>query len=151
MGKIEVRRAVIDDAMLIIEFVQRLLIELGGDLPIDKQSAINFCKRLLRTRNYYAFIANKDGLDVGMITVTECSALYVGGKLGWIQELYVTPEVRSQDIGKILITEAEKLAKGLGWLRLELDTPEVEAWPRTIAFYRRQGFIGASFHLKKKI
>ena len=33
-------------------------------------------------------------------------------------------------------------------VRLEVNTPDVVVWPRTVAFYRRAGFLGGSYHLR---
>jgi hypothetical protein len=35
-----------------------------------------------------------------------------------------------------------------GWQRLEVNTPDTETWPRIVAFYRREGFQGGSYHLR---
>ncbi len=33
-------------------------------------------------------------------------------------------------------------------MRPQVNTPDADAWPRTVAFYRRAGFLGGSYHLR---
>ena len=147
---IRVRRASVDDAPLVTDLAQRLLTELGGFQIGDPAALVSFCQQLLASEHYTAFLAfdGVTGASLGLLTLNECSALYVAGRLGWIQELYVAPEARSLGVGWQLIAAAMAYGREHGWQRLEVNTPDVEAWPRTVAFYRRAGFLGGSSHLR---
>ena len=82
-----------------------------------------------------------DGDDdiVGILTLVESIALYAGGMIGVINELYVVPEYRSEGVGKMLLTQAKELAENKGWRRLEVTTPG-DNYPKTLRFYEREGF-----------
>ncbi|MDP5274961.1 GNAT family N-acetyltransferase [Chengkuizengella axinellae] len=152
MSAISIRKAVRDEAEIVVDLVESLLIELGEKLPIAKKSTISLCKRFFDEGKYAAFIASDlTGLPIGIITLMETTSLYAGGKIGIIQELYIMPEFRSQAVGLQLLNEAEKYGKENGWARLEVATPNQESSARTISFYRREGFKGTSLKLKKKL
>ena len=59
---------------------------------------------------------------------------------GIIQEFYVDPAWRSRGVGGAMLERARAYAKGRGWRRLELCTPPLPAFDRTLAFYGRHGF-----------
>ena len=83
---------------------------------------------------------DEDRGPAGVITLVESVALFAGGKIGVINELYVVPEYRSQGVGKMLIDAAKDLARANGWRRLEVTTPGQE-FIRTRRFYEREGFM----------
>lgn len=86
-----------------------------------------------------AYVEEKDEY-VGVITVTESLALYAGGRIGVINELYVEPQYRSEGVGKMLLDAVKDLARERGWVRLELTTPGDE-FEKTLRFYQREGFM----------
>ncbi len=77
---------------------------------------------------------------VGVLTLVETIALYAGGRIGVINELYVVPAYRSEGVGKMLLDAAKELAEQRGWVRLEVTTPG-EDYPKTLKFYEREGFM----------
>lgn len=91
---------------------------------------------------YFAFIARDDNHQIlGFITLYESYALYAEGVFGTIAELYVRPEYRSHGIGNQLISKAIRSAQARGWKRLEVTTPPLPQFDKTLAFYEREGFI----------
>ena len=83
---------------------------------------------------------NDDGDAVGVLTLVESLALYAGGRIGVINELYVVPPYRSEGVGKMLLDAAKDLASERGWQRLEVTTPG-EQYAKTLRFYEREGFM----------
>lgn len=83
---------------------------------------------------------NDDGDAVGVLTIVESLALYAGGRIGVINELYVVPPYRSEGVGKMLLDAAKNLASERGWQRLEVTTPG-EQYAKTLRFYEREGFM----------
>lgn len=149
MSSVHVRRATLDDAPLVTSLAQRLLSELGGFQTGDSADLISFCEQLLASDYYTAFLAyDAASTPLGLLTLNEVPALYMAGRLGWIQELYVIPEARSLGAGHQLLIAALNYGRERGWKRLEVNTPDADSWPRTVAFYRREGFQGGSYHLR---
>src|SRR5437879_6208623 len=121
---IEVRQATVADAAVVVGLAQRLLSELGGFHTGDSSEQEAFCAQLLAGDHYTAFLAHDvQGTPLGLLTLNEVSALYVAGRLGWIQELYVVPEARSLGVGQQLIAAALAYGRERGWKRLEVNTP----------------------------
>jgi len=68
--------------------------------------------------------AGKDeGEAVGIITLSECFAVYTGGNYGIINEMYVLPEYRNKNIGAILIDKTKEIAAERNWGRIDVTTP----------------------------
>ena len=89
----------------------------------------------------YTVLLARDGERVaGFIALSECRALYAEGRFGIIPELYVCPEHRSHGVGRELMAEAKRVACSKGWTRLEVTTPPLPQFDRTLSFYERQGF-----------
>ncbi|MBP8155162.1 MAG: GNAT family N-acetyltransferase, partial [Nitrospira sp.] len=76
----------------------------------------------------------------GFLALSESRALYAEGTFGSIPELYVRPAFRSCNVGTGLVAEAKNLSRARGWTRLEVTTPPLPQFDRTLAFYERQGF-----------
>jgi GNAT superfamily N-acetyltransferase len=145
---ITVRRATVKDASMVAELAAQLLQELGG-FGLEAAQITPLATSLLATEQYVALLAcAATGEPIGLLTINECTALYLAGKLGWIQELYVAPAQRSSQVGHSLIAAAVEIAHERQWRRLEVNTPNANEWPRTVAFYRREGFSGESVHLR---
>ncbi len=90
--------------------------------------------------SYTVLLAREGKCVAGMLALAECRALYAEGRFGIIPELYVCPDRRSQGVGHELVTEATRVARVKGWARLEVTTPPLPQFDRTLAFYERQGF-----------
>ena len=90
--------------------------------------------------SYTVLLAQERAAAVGLLTLTENRALYAEGIFGTIPELYVRPAFRSKHVGARLLAEATRLARSRGWMRLEVTTPPLPQFDRTLAFYERQGF-----------
>lgn len=89
---------------------------------------------------YDGFVAF-DGEDaVGFATVYQSHSLYGNGAYGTIPELYVRPSHRSCGIGNQLLSALVELANQRGWTMLEVTTPPLPGFDRTLAFYERSGF-----------
>ena len=73
---------------------------------------------------------------VAMSTFTESYALYAGGKIGVIPEFYVDPAYRSSGVGAKLISAVKDYGRDQGWVCIELCTPPLPEFERTLAFYQ---------------
>jgi GNAT superfamily N-acetyltransferase len=95
----------------------------------------------LRREKYFAFVARDGGgLALGFVTLCEAYALYTEGVFGLIPELYVRPDYRSAGTGHLLSAQAKAFGRSRGWKRLEVTTPPLPQFGRTLAFYEREGF-----------
>ncbi len=135
------------DADVIATMVGELLHEI---MAAVKQKAFGFhqADTVARARGwmadglYYVLLARDDasGASVGFLALYQSYALYTEGPFGTIPEFYVRPAYRSKGVGASLLEEAKRLGRERGWRRLEVTTPPLPEFERTLAFYQRNGF-----------
>jgi GNAT superfamily N-acetyltransferase len=145
-AKITIEKATADDSHEIAVMVGELLSEIMDTIGVQ---AFNFnleetTKRLedfLNRDQYFAFIARQDGRNsVGFVALYESYALYAEGSFGTIPELYVRPAFRSNHVGLRLVSQAKSFGTSRGWKRLEVTTPPIPQFDKTLEFYEREGF-----------
>ena len=108
---------------------------------IDVEGTIQRCAELLSAGHYAAIIGWSDKLPVAVSTIAETYALYAGGKIGVIQEFYVIPEFRCSGIGALLIEQVKNHGRQRGWSCMELCTPPLPEFERTLRFYQQNGLM----------
>jgi GNAT superfamily N-acetyltransferase len=134
-----------EDADVIAAMVGELLHEI---MAAVSEKAFNFHHRDTEARarawlmdgSYLVLLARHGEAAVGFLALYQSYALYTEGTYGTIPEFYVRPSHRSRGIGTALIAEAKKLGQARGWRRLEVTTPPLPQFDRTLAFYQRHGF-----------
>ncbi len=98
-------------------------------------------KDFLDREKYFVFVARSEsGNPAGFIALFESYALYAEGAFGIIPELYVRPEHRMNGLGLHLVSQAKSFGASQGWKRLEVTTPPLPQFEKTLAFYEREGF-----------
>ncbi len=133
------------DAEVIASMVGELLHEI---MAAVSEKAFNFdhhdtearARTWLSDGSYLVLVARVGGVAVGFLALYQSYALYTEGAYGTIPEFYVRPSHRSQGIGAALIAESKKLGQARGWRRLEVTTPPLPQFDRTLVFYQRHGF-----------
>ena len=146
MNDIRIEQANPDDATDMASTVGQLLDEIMQAIgtkafDFDVGASAQLLRGFLDSNRYTAFIARDvEGRIIGVITLVEGCALYAGGLMGTIPEFYVEPGWRSQGVGAALAETARVHARLRGWKRLEVTTPPLPEFARTLAFYERQGF-----------
>ena len=76
---------------------------------------------------------------VGLLTLVESFALYAGGEYGVIDEMYVRPEYRGQDVERQLLDEAVAIATRRRWFHLDITGREGDRNERAARFSRGLG------------
>jgi GNAT superfamily N-acetyltransferase len=134
----------------IIDLVAKLLDEISeGSAELDRQKIIQDWTGNQDT--FTAFVALDDSKTIlGVITLVDSFAVYAGGRYGVINELYVLPEHRNQQVGRMLVETAKDYGRYQGWKRINVTAPLGEKWERTIKFYEREGFAHTGPKLKFK-
>ncbi|HET7059537.1 MAG TPA: GNAT family N-acetyltransferase [Nitrospiraceae bacterium] len=136
-----------DDAGVIATMVGELLHEIMASV---KEKTFGFHQdetaaraRLWMKGGKYTVLLARDEMrlePLGFLALYESYALYAEGTFGTIPEFFVRPVHRSKGIGAALLTEAKRVGTTKGWRRLEVTTPPLPQFERTMAFYQRQGF-----------
>ena len=107
---------------------------------VDVPLAISLCNNYVENGQYSVIAAYENNKIIGFGALCESHSIYAEGSFGIIQEFYVLPKYRSQEVGKSLINEIVSFAKEKSWKRLELCTPPVPEFDRTVEFYTDNGF-----------
>lgn len=133
----------IEQADQVIDLVGKLAVELGGE--DDEFGGLDKAKVLAdwaaNKERFVAFVAiAENGETLGMITIAESFAIYAGGSYGAINELYVPPQHRNKNVGKMLVETAKDYGRDRGWKRLDVTAPPGDKWQRSVDFYLREGF-----------
>jgi len=146
METIAIRKANAGDAENIAAMVGELLnaIMAGIGSPVfnfNPEDTLLRLRTFLEQGNYTVFIAEQGDTEAaGFIALTESHALYAEGAFGTIPEFFVRPEFRSQQVGLRLLEQAKAYGRTQGWKRLEVTTPPLPEFDKTLAFYQREGF-----------
>ncbi len=94
-----------------------------------------------------AWLVRQGARVVGYVVLTWSFSVESGGLDGYVDELFLAPEVRGRGLGARVLALAELEARRLGLLRLYL---EVEHGNRALNLYRRAGFVDHHRHLMSK-
>ena len=136
-----------DDAPIIAQMVGELLREIMAMVGTKAfgfhQEETEARARSWMTNGKYSVLLARDGVQpepLGFLALYESYALYAEGSFGAIPELFVRPAHRSSGVGTALLTETKRIGRLKGWTRLEVTTPPLPQFDRTLAFYQQQGF-----------
>lgn len=141
-----IQRAIASDAREVALMIGELLAEIMSAIDIQ---AFNFdlaettarLQEFIEGEKYFVFVVRStSGAPAGFIALYESYALYAEGAFGTIPELYVRPEYRVNKLGMRLVTQAKSFGASRNWKRLDVTTPPLPQFDRTLAFYEREGF-----------
>jgi GNAT superfamily N-acetyltransferase len=141
-----IQRAAGSDAPEVAVMVGELLAEIMNAIGIrafnfDLAETTSRLTDFLNREKYFVFVArDESGSTAGFIALYESYALYAEGTFGTIPELYVRPRYRSNELGLRLVLQAKTFGSSRGWTRLEVTTPPLPQFERTLAFYESKGF-----------
>lgn len=123
---------------LLAEIMQRIGVQaFNFDLAETTSRLADFLQR----GKYFVFVARDgDGGAAGFIALHESCALYAEGEFATIPEFYVRPHFRAKGLGLRLLERSKAFGISRGWKRLEVTTPPLPQFDRTLAFYEREGF-----------
>jgi GNAT superfamily N-acetyltransferase len=145
--QVRIEQARPEDAPVLARMVGELLGEIMaavGSRVFDfhEQETAALARDWLVDQRYTVFLA-RDLVEesvCGFVALAESRALHAGGIFGTIPELFVRPGHRSSGVGEQLVARAKQWGRLREWTRLEVTTPPLPQFDRTLLFYERQGF-----------
>jgi GNAT superfamily N-acetyltransferase len=147
MMDLRIEHAQPDDASIITQMVGELLCEITALIGTKAfgfdQEETEARARSWITDGKYRVLLARDGVQpepLGFLALCESVALYAEGAFGTIPEFYVRKAYRSRGVGTALINETKRIGSLNGWRRIEVTTPPLPEFDRTLAFYQQQGF-----------
>lgn len=127
---------------LVIKLTEEICIKTNAKhFDIDLPGTIKRCRDLIHDKNYGAIVGYSSNTPIAVATFSESYALYAGGKVGIIPEFYVDPAFRSSGVGAQLISRVKDYGRNHGWSCIELCTPPLPEFERTVLFYQKNGLI----------
>lgn len=110
-----------------------------ADFPLPVEPATRAFRSLLRdSRLGAAWLAEVDGQPAGHLVLTVCFSMEYGGLRGFIDDLYVRPEVRGKGIAAGLLGAARAAAVERGVCALHVEVgPENHV---ALRVYERAGY-----------
>ncbi len=152
MTELSIEVAQPHEVYAILELIEELLMELedeGVKIPwVSREKLHADIRRNLDTeqglregpgRLLAVLAKDPNGVAVGVLTMTQSFALYAGGEYGVIDEMYVRPEYRGQDIERQLLDEAVAVAQRRRWFHLDITGREGDQSERARRFSRGLG------------
>ncbi|MEH6347130.1 MAG: GNAT family N-acetyltransferase [Bermanella sp.] len=138
-------------AQLAVCLTQEIIERTGiKHFDVDLAHATSLCEQYIENGQYHVLAARQGNTIIGFGALCESHSLYAEGSFAILQEFYVLPEYRSQNVGQALIDALVDYAKQQNWKRLELCTPPMPEFERTVAFYQDNGFdITGGFKMKR--
>lgn len=130
-------------AAMTVELLEEIMALTGShQFQADRAMIARQCADWLEEGSYRIYLARPEagGSPLGFISAVEMRALYAGGCFGVIPELYVRPSFRGEGIGRAMLEAVKAQARQRGWTRLEVTTPPLPQFERTLSFYQREGF-----------
>ena len=94
-------------------------------------------------------VAEEDGRQLGLASLSFNLAMRYGGEYCQLEELVVDPDARGKNIGGLLMTESVRLAKQRGCPDFGLYL--VESTEHNRAFYEKYGFIYVGSELRQRL
>lgn len=135
-----IKRAELSDAEAIVELEALLLREIMDrtNLPhfiIDQEEIRSNVQEFIVNQKMWFFTVYEADFCIGFVGICEACALYAHGSYGIITELFVRADSRSKQIGKQLLEKVVALGRERQWKRLEVTTPPLPAFQRSLDFY----------------
>ncbi len=96
------------------------LFSIEKDFQGDKNKQQRGLQLLLEHPQAQLFVAEKDGVVVGMLSVQRLISSAEGAWVGFIEDVVVTEHLRGQGIGRALLQAAHTWAQAQGLQRLQL-------------------------------
>lgn len=144
---IRIRKASEQDIPALTEMASKLLQEiqlathdLDLDFDVEPLPVRRHLEDLLERGSYRVLVADSGSEQIGFAGLFEGHALYAGGALGTITELFVKPQWREKGVGRQLLAGIFELARRQGWRRVEVTTPPLPEFERIMHFYQCEGF-----------
>jgi len=144
VDNLSIRTATGNDAAVVYGFLCAL-----EELPLDQAAFMTVYHHNLANPFVHYLVAELHNEVVGFVSCHVQYLLHHCGKVGEIQELFVRPDVRNQQIGHRLIDALITLATQEGFVNLEVTTNQKRA--DTIRFYEREAFNRTHVKLVKPI
>ncbi len=121
---VEIREATIEDEARVFDLLRQLMTSANADSPVNqKRGSDTFRKMLDDDDAGTVFVAEEDGVMLGLITLSYPLAIRCGGPYSSIEELIVTEQARGKGVGGALLEAVITRATEKGCYELLVSRP----------------------------
>lgn len=143
MSNFEIRRADENDISRLMSLAEEFMHGTAKD-----EERLSILESALKDPDYELWVAEVDGEIVGFIDLWTIRDFCHGGKLSYIQNLYVAPKHRRLGVGSMLLQKIIERAKEMGALEIHVVTGFDNA--QAIQLYKKHGLTKESLQLEKE-
>lgn len=136
--QVSVRRATTDDVTQLCELLSLLFAQEADFEPDVDRQARGLHLILEQPEVGQIHCAADSGRIVGMVGILFTVSTAEGGRVAWLEDMIVRPEMRGHGIGARLLHEAVRGARAAGCKRITLLTDATN--DPAMRFYARSGF-----------
>jgi GNAT superfamily N-acetyltransferase len=123
--------------------LRRLAQALATSFVVEEQAFAETFAQLVAMEHLYLRAAELDHTLVGYLLGLEHPTFYANGCVGWVEEVFVVAEKRSQGIGRRLMDDFEM------WCRSRRCALIAVATRRAAEFYRALGYEESAIYFRK--
>lgn len=139
--KFIIEKATKNDNEVVLRLLADLFTELGEEKESLKFLSYDLIDIFISSNCTEIYLLKNGKKNIGIFTLTETQAIYAGGKFGVLDEMYIEPNYRSQQIGQNIIAFITDIARIKKWNRIDVTAPTETKWERTQNFYEKNGFV----------
>lgn len=107
--------------------------------PFDRETREEQIKKLFTQKDWgHLFIFREGDQDAGYLMLAFGYSFEFGGRIGFIDELYIKPDFRGKGLGKIILKQLKEKMEGIGLASLRLEVEQYNQ--QAIRLYESEGF-----------
>ena len=124
-----IRKATPEDKELYMQFTYAFYHSEAVLHPVPDSHREATWAELMRSNDYAeCFFINKDGTDAGFLLMAYTFSQESGGKVAWVEEIFINPEYRGQGLGKEFFNFIKKeIEPHCTRIRLEVEEDNIKA------------------------
>jgi len=127
---VKIREATIEDEAQVFDLLRQLMASATAESPVNQQNGYaTFHKMLDDDDAGTVFVAEEDGVMLGLVTLSYPLAIRCGGAYSSIEEFIVTEQARGKGVGGALLEAAVTQATEKGCYEMLVSRPSEVGFP----------------------
>ena len=120
------------------------------DYPYNEEEKASVLRQILHDESIgRLWLIRHEGKEVGYVLVAFSFSLELGGRIAFIDELFIDSSCRKKGVGAAVLKKAENICLNMGIRAIRLETEPHNQ--RATDLYARLGYIDHGRHLMTKI
>ncbi|HEY90561.1 MAG TPA: GNAT family N-acetyltransferase [Dehalococcoidia bacterium] len=121
---VKIRKATLEDETQVFDLLRQLMTSASADHPVNQKNGYDTFRRMLDDDDAgTVFVAEEDGVMLGLVTLSYPLAIRCGGSYSSIEEFIVTEQARGKGVGGALLEAVVTKATEKGCYELLVSRP----------------------------